>query len=103
MLQFPFRGWDRLLVRHACAEDDSSRLNGSASSQEKASKLGLFNSILGHVGDGNFHQMIMYNPDVAGEKQAVAACIDAMVDKTLELDGTVSASAGRAPRLHGMC
>ncbi|KAJ6172482.1 hypothetical protein N7470_001549 [Penicillium chermesinum] len=33
-------------------------------SKADASKLGLFSSVLGHVGDGNFHQSVMYNPDL---------------------------------------
>ncbi|OAQ91965.1 glycolate oxidase, subunit GlcD [Purpureocillium lilacinum] len=64
------------------------------SSRENASRLGLFNSILGHVGDGNFHQMIMYNPADAPQTRAVGDCVNAMVDKALELEGTVSGEHG---------
>ncbi|KAJ6445929.1 Cell cycle checkpoint protein RAD17 [Purpureocillium lavendulum] len=64
------------------------------SSRENASKLGLFNSILGHVGDGNFHQMIMYNPGNAEQTRAVGNCVNSMVDKALELEGTVSGEHG---------
>lgn len=64
------------------------------SSRENASRLGLFNSILGHVGDGNFHQMIMYNPTDAPQTRAVGDCVNAMVDKALELEGTVSGEHG---------
>ncbi|UNI14965.1 D-lactate dehydrogenase (cytochrome) [Purpureocillium takamizusanense] len=63
-------------------------------SRENASRLGLFNSILGHVGDGNFHQMIMYNPADASQTRAVGDCVDAMVNKALELEGTVSGEHG---------
>ncbi|GJN83794.1 hypothetical protein PLIIFM63780_007343 [Purpureocillium lilacinum] len=56
--------------------------------------IGLFNSILGHVGDGNFHQMIMYNPTDAPQTRAVGDCVNAMVDKALELEGTVSGEHG---------
>lgn len=46
--------------------------------------------MLGHVGDGNFHQAVMYNPDIAEEKAAVAQCVDNMMVMALKMDGTVS-------------
>ncbi|PHH87865.1 hypothetical protein CDD83_8306 [Cordyceps sp. RAO-2017] len=63
-------------------------------SQERAAKLGLFNSILGHVGDGNFHQMIMYDPRVAEQRRGVEECVAAMVDDALDMEGTVSGEHG---------
>lgn len=68
---------------------------GLERSQERAASLGLFTSILGHVGDGNFHQMIMYDPRVAEEQKHVEDCAAAMVDKALEMEGTVSVSLAR--------
>ena len=65
--------------------------------QERAGKLGLFNSILGHVGDGNFHQMIMYNPNIPEQKQAVEDCIKLMVEDAIAMEGTVS--VGTNPRV----
>ncbi|KAM0381602.1 hypothetical protein ACHAO7_001109 [Fusarium culmorum] len=50
--------------------------------------LGLFASILGHVGDGNFHESIMYNKNVPGERQKVEACVKNMVKRALDMDGT---------------
>ncbi|KJZ78397.1 hypothetical protein HIM_02435 [Hirsutella minnesotensis 3608] len=63
-------------------------------SQSRAEKLGLFNSILGHVGDGNFHQMIMYNPKSAEQQKGVEECVTAMVEKAVEMEGTVSGEHG---------
>ncbi|KAK2596173.1 hypothetical protein QQS21_006378 [Conoideocrella luteorostrata] len=63
-------------------------------SKERANKLGLFNSILGHVGDGNFHQMIMYNPNIPMQKKAVADCVNLMVEDALAMEGTVSGEHG---------
>ncbi|KND89514.1 D-lactate dehydrogenase [cytochrome], mitochondrial [Tolypocladium ophioglossoides CBS 100239] len=63
-------------------------------SKQRASKLGLFNSILGHVGDGNFHQMIMYNRDVAEQRKGVEDCVNAMMEGALEMEGTVSGEHG---------
>lgn len=54
--------------------------------------MGLFNSVLGHVGDGNFHQMVMYDPSKPEQKEAVAHCVNAMMVKAIELEGTVSVS-----------
>jgi hypothetical protein len=44
------------------------------------------------VGDGNFHQALFFRPDVAGERKKVADCIDTMVEKAIEMGGTVSVS-----------
>ncbi|KAK5045633.1 hypothetical protein LTR84_009002 [Exophiala bonariae] len=63
-------------------------------SKKQAAQLGLFSSVLGHVGDGNFHQAVMYNPDKIGEAIAVTACLNDIIDKALEMDGTVSGEHG---------
>jgi len=63
-------------------------------SKQKASQLGLFNSVLGHVGDGNFHQIVMYNPDDKMERQAVSDFVDGMMVRALEMEGTVSGEHG---------
>ncbi|KAH0595888.1 hypothetical protein MHUMG1_06437 [Metarhizium humberi] len=63
-------------------------------SQERARKLGLFNSIIGHVGDGNFHQMIMYNPNIPEQKKAVTDCVNLMVEGAIAMEGTVSGEHG---------
>lgn len=59
-----------------------------------ASGMGLFSSVLGHVGDGNFHQMIMYNPNKPEEKAGVKAFIDDMMRRAVALEGTVSGEHG---------
>ena len=56
--------------------------------------LGLFASILGHVGDGNFHEGIMYKRDDPKERAAVEDCIHRMVDRALEMEGTVTGEHG---------
>ncbi|CAF3598342.1 unnamed protein product [Fusarium graminearum] len=57
-------------------------------SKKEMDDLGLFASILGHVGDGNFHESIMYNKNVPGERQKVEACVKNMVKRALDMDGT---------------
>jgi D-lactate dehydrogenase (cytochrome) len=73
----------------ACANKISTEI-----SKQQASQLGLFNSVLGHVGDGNFHQVVMYNPDNKMERQAVSDCVDGMMVRALEMEGTVSGEHG---------
>ncbi|RGP70109.1 d-lactate dehydrogenase cytochrome [Fusarium sporotrichioides] len=63
-------------------------------SKEKASHLGIFNSVMGHVGDGNFHQLMMYNPKDEDQRQAVSKCVDDMMVRALEMEGTVSGEHG---------
>ncbi|KAJ5152671.1 uncharacterized protein N7482_009149 [Penicillium canariense] len=63
-------------------------------SKADASKLGLFSSVLGHVGDGNFHQSVMYNPHIPEQVEGVKKCVDTMVSRALEMEGTVSGEHG---------
>ncbi|KAF4627694.1 hypothetical protein G7Y89_g10456 [Cudoniella acicularis] len=54
----------------------------------------LSSSVLGHVGDGNFHQIVMYNPDKPQEAEAVKRCVHNMMISALEMEGTVSGEHG---------
>ncbi|ESZ93862.1 hypothetical protein SBOR_5759 [Sclerotinia borealis F-4128] len=63
-------------------------------SKEESGKLGLFSSVLGHVGDGNFHQAVMYNPKDPAETAAVNKCVHDMLDRALEMEGTSSGEHG---------
>lgn len=56
-------------------------------SKKEMDDLGLFASILGHIGDGNFHESIIYNP-ANGEREKVEACVKNMVKRALDMDGT---------------
>ncbi|ODV92535.1 hypothetical protein CANCADRAFT_20771 [Tortispora caseinolytica NRRL Y-17796] len=52
---------------------------------------GLFSAVLGHVGDGNFHAIIVYEP----EKIAIAtAAVERMVDRAIALGGTCTGEHG---------
>ncbi|GKZ72975.1 hypothetical protein AnigIFM50267_009645 [Aspergillus niger] len=63
-------------------------------SKAESSNLGLFSTVLGHVGDGNFHQAVMYNPQSPEQYQAVKACVSRMMKRALEMEGTVSGEHG---------
>lgn len=41
--------------------------------------LGLFASVLGHIGDGNFHESILYDAKNPKERAAVEKCVKDMV------------------------
>ncbi|KAM3435757.1 hypothetical protein NHJ13734_005401 [Beauveria thailandica] len=57
-------------------------------SKKEMDDLGMFASILGHVGDGNFHESIMYSKNDAKERDKVARCVDNMVNRALNMEGT---------------
>ncbi len=50
--------------------------------------------ILGHVGDGNFHAILMFDPDDPGEKQRVLDASERLVELALSLGGTVTGEHG---------
>jgi D-lactate dehydrogenase (cytochrome) len=64
-------------------------------SKKEMDDLGLFASILGHIGDGNFHESIMYDRTVKGEKEKVEKCVKNMVERALEMEGTCTVSPSR--------
>ncbi|KAL1866439.1 hypothetical protein VTK73DRAFT_4718 [Phialemonium thermophilum] len=57
-------------------------------SKQEMDGLGLFASILGHIGDGNFHESIMYNRQDKEERDKVETCVKNMVKRALAMDGT---------------
>jgi D-lactate dehydrogenase (cytochrome) len=63
-------------------------------SKKEMDDLGLFASILGHVGDGNFHESIMYDRRVPGEREKVEHCVKNMVVRALEMEGTCTGEHG---------
>ncbi|KAI1852003.1 hypothetical protein JX265_008191 [Neoarthrinium moseri] len=57
-------------------------------SKKEMDDLGLFASILGHIGDGNFHESIIYNRKKKDEREKVEVCVKNMVKRALEMEGT---------------
>lgn len=47
---------------------------------------GLRSTIVGHVGDGNFHALIIFNSDE--ELQKVSEAVHRLVHRAVSLDGT---------------
>jgi D-lactate dehydrogenase (cytochrome) len=57
-------------------------------------RTGLLASIVGHVGDGNFHVMPLFNRASAEERRAVQGFLDRLVERALAMDGTCSGEHG---------
>ncbi|KAH9863721.1 hypothetical protein J1614_009653 [Plenodomus biglobosus] len=60
--------------------------------KEAVSKSGLLGSIVGHVGDGNFHSIILYNRNTEYEK--TKHLVHGMVKRAIELEGTATGEHG---------
>ena len=56
--------------------------------------LSLKAPIVGHVGDGNFHVTVLYDPDSKEDFKIIRNFSDKLVKKTLELGGTVTGEHG---------
>lgn len=63
-------------------------------SKKDMDELGLFASALGHIGDGNFHESIMYNKNDPAERKKVEECVVRMVNRALEMEGTCTGEHG---------
>ncbi|ORY58844.1 uncharacterized protein BCR38DRAFT_446764 [Pseudomassariella vexata] len=59
-------------------------------SKRECSQLGIFASVIGHVGDGNFHVAMFYDPTNAEQKENVRCAVHNMMRRALEMEGTVS-------------
>lgn len=57
-------------------------------------EAGIDGPILGHVGDGNFHAILMFDPDDEAEKARVLAASERLVDLALSMGGTVTGEHG---------
>ena len=62
--------------------------------EKEIKKLGLKAPMVGHVGDGNFHAIIGYDPNKEGEYEKIRTLSNKLIDKTLELEGTITGEHG---------
>ena len=62
--------------------------------EKEIKKLGLTAPMVGHVGDGNFHAIIGYDPSKEGEYEKIRTLSNKLIDKTLELEGTITGEHG---------
>ncbi len=57
-------------------------------------RTGLLAPIVGHVGDGNFHVMPLFDADSKVERALVQGFLDRLVDRALRMGGTCSGEHG---------
>ena len=55
---------------------------------------GLEGPILGHVGDGNFHAILLVDPAAAAEVATAKALAARMAERSLRLGGTITGEHG---------
>ena len=55
---------------------------------------GLKAPMVGHVGDGNFHVTIVYDPNKENEYKYIREFSNKLIDKALEMDGTITGEHG---------
>ena len=60
-------------------------------SKEEIEKSGILGSILGHVGDGNFHAILMFREE---KREIVEGVVKRMVKTALEMEGTATGEHG---------
>ncbi|KAF2180332.1 d-lactate dehydrogenase-like protein [Zopfia rhizophila CBS 207.26] len=60
--------------------------------KEEIRRSGLVGSIVGHVGDGNFHSILLYNKD--SEYGIAKDLVHKMVKRAIELEGTATGEHG---------
>ncbi|KAI4186266.1 MAG: hypothetical protein LQ346_005730 [Caloplaca aetnensis] len=59
--------------------------------KEDMAKSGLLAAMVGHVGDGNFHAIILFNDS---ERSTAEAVVHRMVKRAVEMEGTVTGEHG---------
>ena len=63
-------------------------------SEKEIQQHGLKAPMVGHVGDGNFHVTVIYDPAKKGEYEIIRNFSDKLIDKALELEGTITGEHG---------
>ncbi len=62
--------------------------------EKETKKLGLRAPMVGHLGDGNFHVILPYDPKEEGTYNKIRDFSDLLIKKTLELKGTITGEHG---------
>lgn len=65
-----------------------------AKARELAASAGLKAPIVGHVGDGNFHMLLLYDPAIRGEREAAERLSDEIASLAIRLGGTATGEHG---------
>lgn len=72
----------------------SSLADSIVHAKEALVASGLTHTIVGHAGDGNFHAIIVFDPDDPDEQARVSAVNDAIVAEALRAGGTCTGEHG---------
>ena len=62
--------------------------------EEEVNKIGLRAPMVGHLGDGNFHVLFPYDPNDKEIYKIIREFSNKLIDKTLELKGTITGEHG---------
>ena len=62
--------------------------------EQEVNKIGLRAPMVGHLGDGNFHVLFPYDPNDKEIYKKIREFSNKLIDKTLELNGTVTGEHG---------
>ena len=62
--------------------------------EEEVKKVGLRAPMVGHLGDGNFHVLFPYDPNDKEIYKKIREFSNKLIDKTLELKGTITGEHG---------
>ncbi len=62
--------------------------------EKEVNRLGLTAPMVGHVGDGNFHSIILYDPQDKEKQKKIRQYSDDLINKALELEGTITGEHG---------
>jgi D-lactate dehydrogenase (cytochrome) len=62
--------------------------------ENEIKKLGLTAPMIGHVGDGNFHSTVLYDPQDMEKQKKIRQYSDDLINKALELEGTITGEHG---------
>lgn len=62
--------------------------------RELIDESGLTGGVLGHVGDGNFHTIVLYDPNVEGDLEKAEYTNEALAIRAIEVGGTCTGEHG---------
>ena len=62
--------------------------------EEQAKKFGVRAPMVGHMGDGNFHVILPFDPENKESYKKIRAFNDTLIRKALELNGTITGEHG---------
>ena len=62
--------------------------------QEDIARTGLMAPIVGHVGDGNFHVLLLFETDDSQQVEAVESFNERLVERALRMEGTCTGEHG---------